>query len=446
MKRKIYDDILNWKETYNGKTALLIEGARRVGKSYIAEVFAKENYKSYILIDFNKASDVVKECFDLYLDDLDTFYMYLTSYFKTSLYERESVIIFDEVQLYPRARSAIKYLVADGRYDFIETGSLMGIKENVQNILIPSEEHRIEMNPLDFEEFLWALGNNTLMELIKTCFKEHKSLGNLHKTAMDYFKKYLIVGGMPQVVQTFIDSNYDFAKVDIIKRDILELYRSDMHKRSLSCGLKAEAIFDEIPKQLSKKFRITALGKYAKTRDYEDAFLWFKDAKIANIAFNTTEPSVGLKLNRDTSTYKLYMLDTGLLLAHAFDTRTIIAEDIYQKILFDKLEFNKGMIIENVVAQMLVASGNKLFFYSNYSREASDRMEIDFLVTSTKISSKHNICPIEVKSGKNYTINSLNKFKNKYKSFLHTPYVIHTGDYKEENGIVYLPIYMTPLL
>ena len=449
MKRKIYETMLEWKNDYNGKSALLIEGARRVGKSFIAEEFAKNNYKSYILIDFSKATDEVKNLFNNYINDLDNFFLYLTAFYGIELYERESVIIFDEVQLFPQARSSIKHLVADGRYDYIETGSLMSIKENVENILIPSEEHSIKMYPMDFEEFLWANNDNILMDFIKKCFNEHKPLGAVHKKAMDYFKKYLIVGGMPQVVKEYVENNCDFKKCDIVKRDILSLYRNDMYKRASNYGLKVEAIYDSIPDQLQrhdKKFRITALDENAKARDYNDAFLWLGDAMIANIAFNTTEPSVGLKLNRDTSTYKLYFLDTGLLLAHAFDQRTIVVDEIYKKILFDQLELNKGMLIENIVAQMLVAAGNKLFFYSNYSRESEDRMEIDFLITSPYITRKHNIIPLEVKSGKNYTLTSLNKFKNKYSNFLSTPYVIHTGDYKEENGVIYLPIYMTSLL
>ena len=450
MQRKIYDKLVKWKEDSNGKTALLIDGARRVGKSYIVEEFAKNNYKSYIMIDFNRAPLEIKNLFDLYLDDLDNLFLYLSNYYNVKLYERESLIIFDEVQLYPRARSAIKYLVADGRYDYIETGSLVSINENVKDILIPSEEQHLKMYPMDFEEFLWALDNHGLMELIEKSFTERKPLGNIfHRKAMDYFRQYMIVGGMPQAVLEYVNTK-DFNKVDQIKRNILDLYREDIIKHSGKYSLKVRSIFDEIPSQLQKhekKFRITSLDKDAKTRDYEDAFMWLDDAMIVNQAFNTTEPSIGLSLNLDNSFYKCYMADTGLLISKAFDEKSIVEEEIYKKILFDKLEYNGGMILENIVAQMLVSNGHKLYFYSNSSRENSnDRMEIDFLISKSKITNKHNISPIEVKSGKNYTLVSLNKFRKKYANYLATPYIIHTSDYKEEDDIVYLPVYMTILL
>ena len=450
MQRKIYDKLVKWKEDSNGKTALLIDGARRVGKSYIVEEFAKNNYKSYIMIDFNRTPLEIKNLFDLYLDDLDNLFLYLSNYYNVKLYERESLIIFDEVQLYPRARSAIKYLVADGRYDYIETGSLVSINENVKDILIPSEEQHLKMYPMDFEEFLWALDNHGLMELIEKSFKEKKPLGNIfHRKAMDYFRQYMIVGGMPQAVLEYVNTK-DFNKVDQIKRNILDLYREDIIKHSGKYSLKVRSIFDEIPSQLQKhekKFRITSLDKDAKTRDYEDAFMWLDDAMIVNQAFNTTEPSIGLSLNLDNSFYKCYMADTGLLISKAFDEKSIVEEEIYKKILFDKLEYNGGMILENIVAQMLVSNGHKLYFYSNSSRENSnDRMEIDFLISKPKITNKHNISPIEVKSGKNYTLVSLNKFRKKYANYLATPYIIHTSDYKEEDDIVYLPVYMTILL
>ena len=450
MQRKIYDKLVKWKEDSNGKTALLIDGARRVGKSYIVEEFAKNNYKSYIMIDFNRAPLEIKNLFDLYLDDLDNLFLYLSNYYNIKLYERESLIIFDEVQLYPRARSAIKYLVADGRYDYIETGSLVSINENVKDILIPSEEQHLKMYPMDFEEFLWALDNHGLMELIEKSFNERKPLGDIfHRKAMDYFRQYMIVGGMPQAVLEYVNTK-DFNKVDQIKRNILDLYREDIVKHSGKYSLKVRSIFDEIPSQLQKhekKFRITSLDKDAKTRDYEDAFMWLDDAMIVNQAFNTTEPSIGLSLNLDNSFYKCYMADTGLLISKAFDEKSIVEEEIYKKILFDKLEYNGGMILENIVAQMLVSNGHKLYFYSNSSRENSnDRMEIDFLISKSKITNKHNISPIEVKSGKNYTLVSLNKFRKKYANYLATPYIIHTSDYKEEDDIVYLPVYMTILL
>ncbi len=450
MKRKIYDKIMDWKEKSNGKTALLIDGARRVGKSYIVEEFAKNNYESYILVDFNKVPDDIKNLFDNYLDNLDDLFLYLSNYYGVKLIERKSVIIFDEVQLYPKARSAIKYLVADGRYDYIETGSLVSIKENVRDILIPSEEQHIELYPLDFEEFLWALGNETLMEFIKKCFKEKNPMGDsMHRKAMDYFRKYMIIGGMPQAVLEYINTN-DFSKVDQVKRNILELYRADIKRHAGRYSLKVESIFDSIPSQLQrheKKFKISSLYKDAKNRDLDDAFLWLDDAMIVNRCFNTKSPNVGLSLNQDNSCMKCYMADTGLLISHSFDEKGLVDEEIYKKILFNKLEYNGGMIMENIVSQMLVASNHKLFFYSNSSRDnVQDRMEIDFLIAKKSITNRHNISPIEVKSGKNYTFNSLNKFITKYKNQLDTPYIIHTSDLKIENDIVYLPIYMLILL
>ena len=450
MKRKIYDELVKWKNESNGEVALLINGAKFIGKSYIAEQFAKENYESYILIDFNKVGSEIKELFDHYLDDLDKLFMYLTNYFKVDLKPRKSLIIFDEVQLCPRARSAIKYLVADGRYDYLETGSLISIKKNVQNILIPSEERHIYMYPMDFEEFLWAMGNNNLMSLIKTCYEEKKPLGQLmHREAMDYFKQYLIIGGMPQALLKYIDTK-DFKEVDKIKRDILTLYKEDIVKYGGDDVNKIQSIFEEIPSQLQKhekRFTFNSLEKDARYRDYSGAFFWLQESMIVNVAYNTTEPNIGLRLNRESSALKCYLGDTGLLLSLAFDEKGLMDEDIYRKILFNKLTFNEGMIIENIVAQMLTSSGKKLYFYFNYDKEnSSNNMEIDFLIAKSKITSKHNISPIEVKSGKNYTYSSLNKFKNKYKDYLFTNYLLHTDDLKEENGIIFLPLYMTGLL
>lgn len=450
MKRKIYTTLLDWKERRAGKTALLIDGARRVGKSYIVEAFAKKEYRSYILIDFFTASQDVKDLFENYLHDLDTFFLFLSNYYQVKLYPRETLIIFDEVQEFPRARGAIKYLVADGRYDYIETGSLMSIKKNVQDALIPSEEHHVNLYPMDFEEFLWALGDDMLMPFIKERFEKKQPLGPaLHRKAMDLFRQYLIVGGMPQAVKEFVESR-DFDEVDRVKRDILTLYRADMMKHAQGYEIKVARVFDEIPVQLQKherKFKLADLEKNARMRDYEDALFWLDDAMIVNTCYNSTAPNIGLKLNMDRLTLKCYMADTGLLISHAFDENGIVSEEIYKKILFDKLEVNMGMIVENVVAQMLVASGHKLYFYSNPSREDKNaRMEIDFLIAKDKISNRHNISPIEVKSSTRYTLTSLRKFVTKYKEQTHIPYVIHPNDFKEEDGIVYLPLYMTPML
>ena len=450
MKRKLYSQLIKWKNEEQGKCAVLIEGARRVGKSYIAQEFAENEYKSYILIDFNIAPKEIKNLFESYLDDLDMFFMYLSAFYNVKLYERETLMIFDEIQLYPRARTAIKYLVADGRYDYIETGSLMSIKKNVQDILIPSEERAYKLLPMDFEEFLWAAGEESLMDMVRFSFENRKPMGQaMHRKAMDFFRQYMIVGGMPQAVDTYVNSK-DFNRTDTVKRDILSLYRNDIARHAAGYEMKVRQIFDDIPSQLQKedrKFRIASLNKEARMRDYEDALFWLTDAMIINPSYNSTEPNIGLKMNMDRMTLKCYMADTGLLISHAFDEKGLASEEIYKKILFDKLEVNLGMITENIVAQMLAAGGHKLYFYYNPSREdPQSRMQVDFLIAKRKVTDRHNISPIEVKSGKNYTLTSLKKFMRKYSEQLDTAYVLHTGDMKEEDGITYLPLYMAALL
>lgn len=450
MKRKILDKMLAWKEKSAGETALLIDGARRVGKSYIAEEFGKKYYKSFILIDFNEAGDEIKDLFENNLKDMDSFFMYLSAIFNVTLYEHESLIILDEVQLFPRARAAVKYLVADGRYDYIETGSLVSIRENVSDIMIPSEERHIKMYPMDFEEYLWAFGEESLYEVIRKNYLENKEMGQaLHRKAMTLFRQYLITGGMPQVVKKYIGTK-NFEAADEIKRDILNLYRADMAKHAKGHEMKVKSIFDEIPEQLSKhekKFKLSSLGTGSRFRDYERSFMWLEDSMICNICYNSTAPSVGIKLNRDRNTMKIYMGDTGLLISHAFDENGLVSNEIYKKILFGKLEINEGMLFENIVAQMLTASGHKLYFYSNPSRnDKESRMEIDFLISKGKITSKHNVSPIEVKSSKRNTFSSLKKFINKYSDEVDKPYVLYTGDFKMEDDIVYLPVYMAGLL
>lgn len=456
MKRKIYQTLLNWKQQRKGDVALLIEGARRIGKSYIVEEFARNEYDSYLLVDFSKVNPQVIEFFNIYLDDLDTLFLNLEVYFRRKLTPRReaneearSLIIFDEVQFCPRARSAIKHLVADHRFDYIETGSLISIKKNVKDIMIPSEEHAIEMYPMDFEEFLWAMGDEVIMPYMRMQFEKRKPMETFHRRALDYFRQYMIVGGMPQAVAKYVETR-DFEKVDEVKRDILSLYRNDIRKYADNQEHKVSAIFDEIPGQLQKhekRFRLSALGTDARMREYSDAFFWLSDSKIINCCYNSTEPSIGLKLNEERTTLKCYMSDTGLLISHAFDERGIVSEELYQKLMFGKLEVNAGMLVENMVAQMLRASGHKLYFYSKSTgASAEERMEIDFLIAKSKITSRHNISPIEVKSGKTYTLTSLKKCIAKYGNQLATPYILHDKDVKEEDGIVYLPLYMTPLL
>lgn len=449
MKRKIYDRLLEWKAR-NGESALMIDGARRVGKSYIAEEFAKNEYKSYILIDFNKTEPFVKEWFNNYLNDLDTLFAFLSNYFNVKLFERESLVILDEVNECPRARSAIKYLVADGRYDFLETGSLISINSNMEGIMLPSEEERISMYPMDFEEFLWALGYDSLMNLVRMQFDKKQPLGQaMHRKLMTHLRLYLLVGGMPQVVEKWTKTQ-SFKEVDIVKQRILSLYRGDISKHMGGLRQRVEGVFDAIPGQLAKhekKFRMTSINKNARFREYEDAFVWLNDAMIVNLCFSSTEPNVGLRLNEERTTMKCYMGDTGLLVSMAFSDGGKTDYAIYQKLLADKLEINKGMLVENVVAQMLTAAGHNLFFYSNHSRsDASRRMEIDFLLQKKNVTNRHNISPVEVKSTARYTHTSLDRFRQCYGQMLASSYVLHTNDVEQKDGVVYLPLYMAGLL
>jgi hypothetical protein len=455
MKRKVYQKLLDWKQQRKGEVAFFIEGARRIGKSYIVENFAQHEYDSYILVDFSKVAPGVKELFDLYLDDLDSLFQRLQLYTKKKLHVREgpdqeakSLIIFDEVQFCPRARAAIKHLVADRRFDYIETGSLVSIKKNVKDILIPSEELSVEMHPMDFEEFLWAMGDELTMPFIRDCFEKRKPLGGFHRQAIDLFRQYMIVGGMPQAVKRYVDTR-DFQQVDLEKRAILDLYRKDISNYADRQKSKVTAIFDEIPGQLQRherRFRLSALKEQARMREYQDAFFWLSDARIINCCYNTTQPNIGLRLNEERTTLKCYMADTGLLISHAFDEKGLVDQEVYQKLMLDKLEVNAGMLVENMVAQMLRASGHKLYFYSRNSKDTEERMEIDFLIAKSKITTRHNISPIEVKSSSNYTIASLRKFIGKFATSLSVPYVVHSMDLEVKEGIVYLPLYMVPLL
>lgn len=449
MRRKIYDQLVQWKREKDGTTALMIEGARRVGKSYIAEEFARNEYDSYILIDFSKAPKRVKVWFDEYLEDVDTLLQNLQLHYKRQLTPRRSLIIFDEVQKCPRAREAIKSLVADHRFDYLETGSLISIKKNVDGILIPSEEDGIDMYPMDFEEFLWAMGNEVMMPYIRERFEKLQPMGEFHREALHYFRQYLIVGGMPQAVAEYAASR-DFTKVDAVKRQILRLYKNDIKKYAGGATARVSAIYDAIPGQLQKKekkFVLAALKDDARMREYDSAFFWLEDSKMVNICYNTTAPNIGLQLNEDRTVLKCYYCDTGLLISLAFSARGIVTNEIYQKLMFGKLEIDEGMLVENIVAQMLKAAGNELFFYSNYDKEeAENRMQVDFLVQKEVVTSRHNISPIEVKSGTGYTLTSINKCINKFREYLSTPYVLHTKDVEQKDGLVYLPLYMTQLL
>ena len=445
-KRKIYSRLVDWKKTVGGAKALLIEGARRIGKSTIAEEFGKNEYKSYIIIDFNKASDVVKNAFKNHLNDLETFFMILSSEYGVKLHKRESLIIFDEIQRFPKAREAVKYFVADGRYDYIATGSLISIKENIEGITIPSEERPINMYPMDFEEFAWAMGEEQMVEYIRKCFNERIPLDEgIHAKAMLLFRQYMIVGGMPQSISAYIENDRDFAKADMEKRDILTLYRKDIMRIGASYRSSVLAIFDQMPAFLSKSERrvvMTRIERGATFPKYHDTFFWLSDSMIANECFNCADPNVGLSLNEDRTYVKCYMGDTGLLLSHTFDENEISDGNLYREMLFGKLSVNEGMFYENVIAQMLVAAGHKLYFYVHYNEgKHRNDIEVDFIL-SNKSKLKYKIFPIEVKSKEKYTTTSLDRFQEKFGQRMGECYVIHPKNFKVESKKVYLPAYM----
>lgn len=446
-KRKIYEKFLAWKREACGTKALLVEGARRIGKSTVVEEFAKNEYKSYILIDFARASEDVKSYFQLYLNDLDTFYMLLSVQYGVQLYPRESIIIFDEVQLFPKAREAIKYLAADGRYDLIETGSLISIKENVKDIVIPSEERHIKMYPLDFEEFCWALNEKTMIQYIRDCFEKREPLErSIHEKAMLIFKQYLLVGGMPRSVVAFLEGRKDFGKADMEKRDILELYRSDMMKIKAQYRSKVLTIFDQIPGLLSrheKRVVFNHIVEGSTAEQYEETFFWLSDSMVANECRRTNDPNVGLSLNESDTYIKCYMGDTGLLVSHAFDENELLEDEVYKQILAGKLGLNEGMLYENAIAQMLVANGHRLFFYTHYNEERHrNDIEIDFIISNNS-KTKYKIYPIEVKSGVRYSVESLLRFKDKYKSRIGGCYIIHPKNLVVKDDILCIPPYMT---
>ncbi|MBQ9573319.1 MAG: ATP-binding protein [Acidaminococcaceae bacterium] len=445
LKRKIYDKLLSWKHNSNGKTALLIDGARRVGKSYIAELFARQEYKSYILIDFGNAPKDILDLFENETSDLDLFFAKLSAFYSTVLHKRDSLIIFDEVQQFPRARQFIKYLVADGRYDYLETGSLIRMKKNTEHIIIPSEEEHIEMFPLDFEEFLWAMGDEATVPVIRKCFETKEPLGQaLHRKIMNDFRQYVLVGGMPQSVLAYIDGK-NFEAADEVKRGILRLYREDISKFASGYEEKVYAIFDGIPAQLSrkeKKYRLSSINKNARFRAYEDSFIWLNEAMVINTSFNATDPNVGLALSADYATQKCYMADTGLLITLTFMDQAFTDNELYKAVLFDRLDINEGMIMENVVAQMLRVNGHKLYFYSrNDNEHRENHMEIDFLITKEK-----KISPVEVKSNNYRSHSSLDKFRSRFSQKIGTSYILYSKDVLLKDGIWHLPLYMALFL
>lgn len=445
MKRKIYDCLLEWKEKEQGKCALLLDGARRVGKSYIAEEFGKREYRSYLLIDFAHLQREVKEIFENDINDFDLFFNKLSAYYRKQFYTRETLIIFDEVQRYPAARQLIKYLVADGRYDYLETGSLISLRMNVEDIVIPSEEEHLEMFPMDFEEFLWALGDDTTVPFLQECFSRLIPLGQaVHKRVMNDFRQYMLVGGMPQAVETYVETK-DFEKVDRVKKRILTLYREDITKFAKGYEAKVLSIFDELPSQLSKaekKYKLSSLDKKARFRDYENAFMWLAEAMVVNNCYNATDPSVGLSMSREHSTRKCYMADTGLLVTHSFMDDKFIDNELYRDILLDNLHVNEGMLMENMVAQELRVHGHKLYFYSRSDKDRRENnMEIDFLVRKNK-----KVCPVEVKSGAYRRHSSLDKFITRFSGKIGQPYLLYTKDIMIKDGVVHLPLYFAMFL
>ena len=450
LERKIYKKLIEWKNECKGTKALMVEGARRIGKSTICEEFGKKEYESYILIDFAKKDKEIEMYFETHLNDLDTFFMLLQAHFGKKLTERKSLIIFDEVQIFPQARAAIKYLVADGRYDYIETGSLISIKENVKDIVIPSEERHINMYPLDFEEFVSALGEDLLVEYIKKCFEKKEPLERgMHNKAMLLFNQYMLVGGMPKPVVAFIQNKKDFTESDKEKRDILRLYREDIMKIDARYRTKVLSIFDQIPGFLSSHekrivFKQLQDGSYAD--QYEETFFWLADSMISNESFLCNDPNVGLSLNETRSYVKCYLADTGLLVSHAFDENELLEDDVYKQILAGKLQINEGMLYENAIAQMLVASGHKLYFYTHYNNvKHRNDIEIDFIISNNS-KLKYKMYPIEVKSGKQYKTTSLNNFREKYKSRIGESYIIHPKNLIIKDGIICIPPYMTMML
>ena len=445
IKRKIYKNLCEWKESTKGTKALMIEGARRIGKSTVAEEFGKNEYKSYILIDFNKASKKVKDLFDE-LTNLDIFFQSLSLEYNTRLYARESLIIFDEIQKFPKAREAIKYLVADGRYDFLETGSLISIKENVEHITIPSEERKIKMYPLDFEEFALFLGEELLLEYICECYQNRKPLErSMHSKAMRLFKEYILVGGMPQAVLAYKNGGRDFAAADTEKRDILNLYRDDIKKAAKRYNSKVSAIFENIPAYLStheKKIVLSSIDTNPTFDKYDEPLFWLDDSMLCNLCYKCNDPNVGFALNKNESSVKCYLGDTGLLVSLAFNENELAENNLYKQIMDGKLTVNQGMIYENAIAQMITAKGKKLYFYTRYSDEKHrNDIEIDFLLSND---SKLNfrIIPIEVKSSKNYSTSSLDVFRDVYRNRISKSYIIHPKNLAETPDVIKIPPYM----
>ncbi|WP_217953115.1 ATP-binding protein [Adlercreutzia caecimuris] len=451
LQRKIYDKLVAWKSTSNGSTALLIEGARRVGKSTVAEAFARAEYDTYLLVDFTRVTAEFKRMFLDLRTDLDEFFLYLSAYFGVQLIERRSLVIFDEVQLFPQAREFIKHLVADGRFDYVETGSLISLRTNVQDILLPSEEESVFMGPLDFEEFLWGMGEEPLAAMIRSSFEKRKGLPQeLHRKASRLWREYMLVGGMPQAVVAY-GSQRDMVGADKAKRAILKLYRDDIEKYGGTAAKRIKAVYDAIPGLLSKhekKLVYTEVEEGSRARDFMTAFTWLRDAMTVNICELAEDPALGLALSADEATLKCYLSDTGLLSTMAFSGSGNVIPEVYREVLLGNAQVNEGMLAENAVAQQLVAAGHDLYFYSKASPDKEERMEVDFLVVEpyANAAMKPRVSPIEVKSGDRTVTVSLDKFKNKFGKRVGSEFVFHPRQLKVEGNRLYLPLYMAMCL
>lgn len=435
-KRKIYDQLLKWKQESNGQSALLVEGARRVGKSTIVRTFAENEYDSYLMIDFNKASKAIMGLFED-LMDLDYLLLYLQTAYHVTLKPRRSVVIFDEVQKCPLARQAIKYLVEDGRFDYIETGSLISIKKNTEGITIPSEEDRIQMYPMDYEEFRWALGDEATVPLLRQFWEQQHPLGPAHREAIRNLRLYMLVGGMPQAVNAYLDSR-NFGKVDQVKRRILKLYEDDFQK--IDPSGRASAMFRSIPGQLSRNaIRYVPYSAVGRVDEGKRAELLkdLEDSKTVNMVYHTDDPQVGMGLTKNEEQFKMFVCDTGLFVTLAFWDKNFTENIIYEKLLSDKMPANLGYVYENLVAQMLVAAGNELYYHT-WPRDEKHYYEIDFL-----LSRGAKICPIEVKSSGHKTHRSLDEFCGKFSSRVSRRYLIYTKDLAKDEQSILMPVYMT---
>ncbi len=443
-KRKVYDKMSEWKNKYAPDYALFLKGARRVGKSTLANNFGKENYKSYIEIRFDKTPDEIKDLFVNSLEDLDMFFTKLQIFYGIKLYDRESLIILDEIQLFPLARQALKTLLEDKRYDYIETGSLASIKKKSKDILIPSEEYHINVYPMDFEEFLWAKGDDYSYEIMKEHFSKLKPLGVINQSFMQLYREYMLVGGMPQSVKAYLKKK-DFGNVDFVKQNIINLYESDMDIQKEENPTYVKNFFWHIPSELSnrdKKYNLTHIDPNARLREYKNPINWLNEAMIINLAQNVNDPSVAFNLSTIDPAFKCYMMDTGLLISLAYKNKDYLENELYRAILFDKLHVNEGMIVENITAQALKANGNEIYYFKKVDKETKKTvLEIDFLIRR-----ENKVVPIEVKSSKVDSYESLKKFKEMFNCKIGLQYILYDGDIKRNGEIIYLPYYMASLL